>query len=59
MTQVERTCALGTFSRRRWSKTWVAFARTHGVDQRKLNEASQLAVTMEQWQREHGSKVPD
>ena len=37
-------------------KAWVAFARTHGVNSRKLHEASALVVEMERW---HTAKVPD
>jgi hypothetical protein len=40
-------------------EAWVAFARTHGVNQRKLSEALEVAGAMEAWQASHGSKLPD
>ncbi len=38
---------------------WVYRAREAGVPDGKIAEALELAHSMEAWQRDHGSKVPD
>lgn len=40
-------------------RMWCQVARLLGVKQRKINEASDLAIKMEIWQQRHGSRTPD
>jgi hypothetical protein len=38
---------------------WASIAREHGAPAEKFGDALELADRMEQWQKDHGSKIPD
>jgi hypothetical protein len=40
-------------------RMWADFARSQGAPVEKVEEAMDLALEMESWQRTHGAKVPD
>lgn len=40
-------------------RMWAASAASQGTPYEKTREGRELADRMEQWQAEHGSKVPD
>jgi len=40
-------------------RDWVERAEMRGVNAEKIADAIRLAEQMEQWQRDHGKKLPD
>ncbi len=40
-------------------KEWAFQAERHGVDTRMVEAAKKQAEVMQDWQREHGMKIPD